>query len=209
MSSEVPSLSFGDVVSAAGLAVGLVTGCLYTAGWMYAYVYFDRFRIPLLMLDIPLEHFLVYGGLVVRQNIALALASVCAVIAPLWAVARWSAWLGRFATTTIVVLIIIAAFSAARSAGGAAALDDFAEQRHADYAAYPRVQVTWKGVDAPDNALTADILKTDCGRLLAVSKDRLFLIRPVRGAADLDLDTFILPAEKAGIRIRADYSSCP
>ena len=96
MSSEVPSLSFGDVVSAAGLAVGLVTGCLYTAGWMYAYVYFDRFRIPLLMLDIPLEHFLVYGGLVVRQNIALALASVGAVIAPLWAVARWSAWLGRF-----------------------------------------------------------------------------------------------------------------
>jgi hypothetical protein len=54
-----------------------------------------------------------------------------------------------------------------------------------------------------------DILRTDCARLLAATKHRLFLIRSIRGAADVDLDTFVLPADKVVIRIRADYTSCP
>lgn len=58
MNAEIGKLSLSDVVSAAGLALGLVSAWLYAAGWTYAYVYFDRFRIPLLMLDIPFEHFL-------------------------------------------------------------------------------------------------------------------------------------------------------
>jgi CHAT domain-containing protein len=45
--------------------------------------------------------------------------------------------------------------------------------------------------------------------LLASSKDRLFLIRPVHGAGGLDLDTFVLPTEKIILRIEADYTSCP
>jgi hypothetical protein len=201
--------SLADIVSVAGVAVGLGTAWLYTAGWIYAYVYFDRFRIPLLMLDFPFEHSLVYGGLVVRKEIWLALASVVVFIALWWALARWAARLGRFAVTMIVVLTIVVAFALARSAGRSAALADFAIQRRSDYAAYPRVRVTWEGVDAPADAFMGDILRTDCARLLAATKHRLFLIRSIRGAADVDLDTFVLPADKVVIRIRADYTSCP
>jgi hypothetical protein len=209
VNTEREKPSFGDIVSAAGLAVGLITAWLYTAGWTYAYVYFDRFRIPLLMLDISSEHFFVYGGLVVQKNIWIALAFAVVLIALLWATARWSARLGRFAVTTIVVLIIVAAFVLARSAGSSAALADFAGQRRTDYAAYPRVRVTWEGSESAAGAFAADIAKTDCGRLLAASKDRLFLIRPVLGASNLDLDTFVVSAEKAVVRIGADYTSCP
>ena len=209
MSVREQKPSFGDVVSAGGLTVGLVTAWLYVAGWEYAYTYFDRFRIPLLMLDFPLEHYLVYGGLVVRKDIWIALACAAVLVALLFVVARWSSQLGRFWVTTIVVLIVVAAFALARSAGSSAALADFSEQRSTDYAAYPRVHVTWNGTENSAAAFVTDVVKTDCGRLLAVSKDRLFLIRPVRGAVSLDLDTFVLPAEKAILRIDADYTSCP
>jgi hypothetical protein len=201
--------SFGDVLSAAGLTLGLITAWLYVAGWEYAYTYFDRFRLPLLMLDFPLEHFLVYGGLVVRKDVWVALACAVVLVALMFAVARWSARLRRFWVTAIVVLIIVIAFALARSAGNSAALADFAEQRSTEYAAYPRVRVTWEGAESSADAVVADLVKTDCGRLLAASKDRLFLIRPVRGAGSLDLDTFVLPAEKAIVRIEAEYTSCP
>ncbi|MBV8614035.1 MAG: hypothetical protein JOY66_09740 [Acetobacteraceae bacterium] len=46
--------------------------------------------------------------------------------------------------------------------------------------------------------------------MLAASKERLFLIRPVRGAPGLDLDTFILSGKAVeAVRLRADYTSCP
>jgi len=130
-------------------------------------------------------------------------------IASLWAIAYWSSRLGRFGTSTVIVLIVVAVFALARGAGNATALSDFADQRVSDYSAYPRVRVAWGGANAPADEVAADILKSDCGRLLAVSKERLFLIRPARGASALDLDTFILSSKKAeALRIRADYGSC-
>ena len=209
MSGQGQRPSFGEVVSAAGLAVGLITAWLYVAGWEYAYTYFDRFRVPLLMLDFPLEHFLVYGGLVVRKDLWIAVVCAVVLVALLYAVVRWSLWLGRFWVTAVLVAIIVVAFALARTAGRWSALADFAEQRNTDYSAYPRVRFTWEGTEGADSAITADLLKTDCSRLLAASKDRLFLIRPVSGAASLDLDTFVLPADKTILRIKADYTSCP
>jgi hypothetical protein len=149
MSAENVELTLGDVVSAAGLALGLVTAWLYAAGWTYAYVYFDRFRIPLLMLDIPFEHMLVYGALVVRKNLGIALVCAALLIAHLWAIAYWSGRLGRFGTSTVIVLIIVATFALARGAGNSTALADFSDQRISDYSAYPRVRVTWEGANMP------------------------------------------------------------
>ena len=54
--------------TASGKRLGLVTAWNYFAGWSYAYHYFDRFRIPLLMVDVPTEHVFVYGGLVIWKN---------------------------------------------------------------------------------------------------------------------------------------------
>lgn len=161
------------------------------------------------MLDFPIEHLLVYGGLVVRKELWLALTSVCVAVALYWAAMHWAARFGRFTTTATLVLMAIVAFALARSAGLSVALADFAMQRHNDYSAYPRVRVSWTTKDAPTDTLMGDIFTTDCARLLAASKDRLFLIRPIRGAADADLDTFALPLNKVIFRIRADYTSCP
>ena len=68
MAKENEGLNLGDAVSSVGAALGLIAAWLYIAGWTYAYAYFDRFRIPLLLVDIPFQHMLVYGGLVVLKN---------------------------------------------------------------------------------------------------------------------------------------------
>ena len=201
--------SLGDVVSTAGLVLGLITAWLYAAGWNYAYVYFDRFHIPLLMLTIPFEHMLVYGGLVLWKNIWFASLCGAVIIAILWVLARWAALFGRFIITTLVVLMGIVAFALAHIAGDAAAWSDFELQRASDYDAFPRVELKWEGTGAPLDQAFADVLKTDCGRLFAVSNDHLFLIRPVQGAVGLALETFIIANNKIeAMRVRADYTSC-
>ena len=60
-----PSLS--ELVGAAAFLVGLFSAWLYSTGWTYAYHYFDRFGIPLLMVEIPKENYVVYGGIVGQQ----------------------------------------------------------------------------------------------------------------------------------------------
>ena len=65
MSREGAGPTLGDVVSAAALVLGLITAWLYVTGWTYAYHYFDAFRIPMSMADLPREHLFFCGGLVV------------------------------------------------------------------------------------------------------------------------------------------------
>src|SRR3954454_24094510 len=94
VSDSSKPLSFGDVISAATFAVAVLTAWLYVAGWTYAYHYFDRFRIPLLMLDLPKEHYFVYGGLVVWKSLGTAVVVAGCVIAPAWACSCWAGFLG-------------------------------------------------------------------------------------------------------------------
>src|SRR4051812_4091576 len=74
--SKENDLSLSDIVSVATFAVAVITAWLYMIGWTYAYQYFLRFRISLLMIDIPLQHYLVYGGLVLSKNVWLSLGAV-------------------------------------------------------------------------------------------------------------------------------------
>jgi hypothetical protein len=99
--------SLGDLAGVIAFVVGLISAWLYFTGWTYAYHYFDRFGIPLLMVDIPKENYLVYGAIIVRQfplwGLGLALALLTA--ASLW---RWTgAVLGRVATPLGLVAIAI------------------------------------------------------------------------------------------------------
>ena len=54
---EAKSPSLGEIAPVAAFVVGLVTAWLYLSGWTYAYHYFDRFGIPLLMVDMPKENY--------------------------------------------------------------------------------------------------------------------------------------------------------
>jgi hypothetical protein len=203
-------LSLGDVVSSVGAALGLIAAWLYGAGWTYAYAYFDRFRIPLLLVDIPFQHMLVYGGLVVLKNLWSALLISTLLIIGLWGLSRWSRQLGRFLVSTIIVVGIAGVFALAHAAGIRTANNDFQAERGSDYEAYPRLRLLLKNetTSRPDEAL-GDTATTDCSRLVAATKDRVFLIRPSGDAPGADLDTYVIPAEQVLVmRITGNYASC-
>lgn len=211
MSSDEKSPSLTDVVSASTFVITLITAWLYAAGWNYAYTYLDHFRIPLLMVDLPFQHYLIYGSLVVWGNLMSAALIAAVVVALSWAGWRWRNTLGRFWLSVLLILAIAGLFELARSGGVATARADFLEERDSDYAAYPRVALSLKK-EAAANAGTrlADIAGTDCGRLVLFSGGRFFLIRPIHGAAGADLDSFVVPADQVeAVRITHQYGSCP
>lgn len=211
MSEAKTGPSLGDIVSGAGFAVGLIGAWLYVAGWTYAYYYFDRFRIPLLLVDVPREHLFVYGGLTLWKNLlwSIGCAIAATVLVVLASMLRRS--LGRLGLTGFTVLGVVALFFLARLAGMSTAQADFLEQRASDYDAYPRVEVTLRQSPAQGagEGEALGIATSGCARLLLFNKERLFLVRPIKGAPGADLHTFVLPwSDVAALRITDRYSSC-
>jgi hypothetical protein len=210
VSREGAGPTLGDVVSAVALVLGLITAWLYVTGWTYAYHYFDAFRIPMRMADLPKEHLFVYGGLVVWKNLAASIAVALAVGAVIAGCVRYRGWLRRFGITTIVVILVLTVFALGRLAAIRAAEADFGTQRASDYDAYPRVRFALEDTAPPGKELLADLAGSDCGRLVLATADWLFLIRPIRGAAAARLDTFVIPRDHLkSLRVKADYTSCP
>jgi hypothetical protein len=209
MSNE-KSPSLGDVVSAATFVIALLTAWLYTVGWTYVYQYFIQFRIPLLLIDLPLQHYLVYGGLVLWKNIWISIAVSVAVLALAWTCGHFASRLGRFALSAIVILAIVALFIGGRVTAIAAARADFRHEYQNDYPAYPRVGLILKkeAREAIGDRL-GDIVNTDCGRLVLFSAARLFLIRPVREVRIAKPDSFVLLADQLhALRVLDEYRSC-
>ena len=202
--------SLGELVGAAAFLVGLISAWLYATGWTYAYHYFDRFGIPLLMVDIPKENYPVYGGVVVREfpiwGLAIGVAALLVVTSWRWLGAK----VGRF-TVPLSLLAVSAVFWLGHYAGVAAAHQQYALQRESDYRAYPRVQV-WPKEQAklPDGSPIASVdLTNGCYRLLLHNQNRLFLLRPLKGAPAADLPLLILPWDQIEqIRVLPDHTSC-
>jgi hypothetical protein len=207
---ENEGLSLGDVISSVGAALGLIAAWLYVAGWTYAYAYFDRFRIPLLLVDIPFQHMLVYGGLVVLKNFWSSVLIAILVIVGLGVLWRGSRRLGRFFVNTTIVVGIIGGFALAHAGGIRTAIGEFEAERNSDYEAYPRLRVMLKrDVASTSSEVLGDTATTDCGRLVAATKDRLVLIRPSRDAPGADVDTYVVPVEQLlALRITGNYVSC-
>jgi hypothetical protein len=202
---EKPS-SLGEITGFAAFAAGL----LYLAGWTYGYHYFDRFGIPLLMVDIPKEDYFVYGGIVFMQFPIWELVIVLIIIAgiALWRWLRLDA--GRL-KVPLVVLALLAVFWLGHQAAVVAAHQQFVHQRESDYSAYPRVQL-WPKESArlPEGSPWASAdLTNGCYRLILHNKERLFLLRPIKGAAAAELAIMITPWEQIGLlRVLPDYTSC-
>jgi hypothetical protein len=200
--------SLGDVVSAASLIIGLLTAWLYVAGWTYAYDYFALFRIPLLMVDLPLEHYFVYGGSVPAYFPVFSIIVAVLFTAILWGLYKWSNYLGRFGTTAALVILVFIVFGLARWGGAAAARSEFQFQRDSDYPAYPRVRLAF-GNKSDMQTVIGDVTTRDCGRLVASSRELFFLIRPVREVPGISLDTIVISSKQAEIFIiTGEYSSC-
>jgi MFS family permease len=207
--------SLGELIGVATFLIGLVSAWLYVAGWTYAYHYFDRFGIPLLMVDIPKEMYFVYGGTVVRQFsiIALAVGAVGLVLLILWrrfGDAKWR-WSATATTGVVTVLVLAALFWIGRYAAVAVAHRQYVLQRESDYSGYPRVQVWLKQDSKPQNGSPnpSGDLTSGCYRLLLYNQNRLFLLRSFKGAPAADLPILILPWDQIELtRVLPDYSSC-
>ena len=80
-----------------------------------------------------------------------------------------------------------------------------------DYRAYPRVQVWPKDkTKLPDGSpQTSADLTNGCYRLLLHNQNRLFLLRPLKGAPAADLPLLILPWDQIEqIRVLPDHTNC-
>jgi hypothetical protein len=203
-----PSLS--ELAGTAAFAVGLISAWLYATGWTYAYHYFDRFGIPLLMVDIPKENYFVYGGVVLRKFAVWGLLILCAgvLLFALWR--RVGPLLGRWALP-LGMLAVLALFWLGHAAGVAVAHEQYRVQRESDYSGYPRVQLWSKENAEPPAGFppVSDALASGCYRLLLHNKERLFLTRPFKGAGAADLPVLILPWDQiALVRVLPEYTSC-
>ncbi|MCK1523386.1 MULTISPECIES: hypothetical protein [unclassified Bradyrhizobium] len=204
--SAPPSLS--DMLTAAGLLVGLATAWLYMAGWNYAYSYFDHFRIPLLMIELPFEHYLMYGGSLATTFPGWTFFLLCVLLVVALVVRRCAHVLGRVGLTIITIVIGLSLVDLARCGGEAAARHDIRMLERTDFAAFPRVQFV---LDVKSEAQKAigDVATADCGRLVASGKERMFIIRPIKGAPTASLPTIVVSAKSAEVFvITAEYSSC-
>lgn len=206
----------GQVAALSAWGLAFAAAWLYLAGWSYAYGYFDRFGIPLLMVDLPKEHYLAYGALVLKQELWWAAVLVFLAIA-LWLLRRrfrerWVRLPGGPWRARLGAGLVVALFWLGHAAGADVARQNVVRQRTTDYAAYPRVQLWLKTTTGPrpDTAPAPTELAAGCYRLLLHSRDRLFLIRPVRGAPAAELPTVIVPwGDIAALRVLPDHTSCP
>ena len=202
-----PDASLGDLAAAGAFVIGLIAAWLYLAGWTYAYHYFDRFGVPLRLADLPKEHYFVYGAAVARGRLGWVFGFVAAGLGLgiFWRrlpVAR------RRQRLLLAAVIVLGLFWLGQTAGISAAHARYAEQRAADYGAYPRLQVWLKGESAQGGDPRPD-LASGCYRLLLHNQDRLLLFRPFKGAPAAELPVVILPwADVMEVRILPDYTSC-
>jgi hypothetical protein len=199
--------SLGDMLTAAGLFVGLLTAWLYMAGWNYAYTYFDHFRIPLLMIELPFEHYLMYGGSLVRKfpNWSVFIVLLLCVVGLL----AHSRAFGKIGLTVIAVVLCLLLTELARWGGDAAARDDIRNLQKTDFGAFPRVHFIFDSKYDVQQKAIGDVSAADCGRLVASTRDKLFIVRPVKDAPTTSLSTIVISAKSAEMFvIKADYSSC-
>lgn len=206
--SDTPNApSLGDVVGAAAFVVGLITAWLYVAGWSYAYHYFDRFRIPMLLAEVPREHVFVYGALTVWKNPLMAAAIAAAGALLITACIQYRTRIGRSLLVGLMTLAVVGLFVLARLAGTETAAFDANHQRASDYAAYPRVVV-----DLPQDATTEEIINrvsSGCAKLVLATETRIFLIFARRSAPALELNTIVLPWDQVrSMTVSGQYASC-
>jgi hypothetical protein len=202
--------SSGNLLGVAGFSIGLISAWLYLAGWTYAYHYLARFGIPLLMVDVPKENYFVYGGVVARQFPIWGFVIGVAVLAMVYSWRWLTDKLGRLMAPS-GLLVVLAAFWLGHQAAIVVAHEQYALQRESDYSAYPRIQVRMKESDKARDGLqpaSAD-LAAGCYRLLLHNQNRLFLLRPLKGAGAADLPVVIAPWDQIElVRVLPDYTSC-
>lgn len=157
--------------------VTLIAALIYTAGWSYAYHWYDRFELGLIGLGIPFEYHFMYGFWVFQWFWWLVLTIAGFVVLTYWA--RIDPILSLLASTAPVWNLL--AFVLTYQMGAAVARSDYQAHREAGFQHYPwvRVWTTPAPAEVPDQLRTVRRdLTAGKYRLLMQTNQFLYLIRP-------------------------------
>lgn len=198
-----------------GVIISLLIPMFYTAGWSYAYHYFDCFGLGLMGLDIPKEYLFVYSFWAVKAN-PVKFAGVLILAAALYAGTKhvFGDFMRRYTGSSIktrliyacpVILIpgiIFMMFWLFYSFGEWAAEKSYQEQAEKDFISYPSVNL-WLKTGEEDKAENKSripegaVREWEKGgyRLLLRNKENLYLFYPSTGK-DEKIATNIIPAGK-------------
>ena len=207
-----------------GFEVGTITALLvplcYTAGWSYAYHYFERFSLGLIGLDIPREYFFVYGFHAIKDQIWSSLFILISFVSLLVSgrfllegvkksfANQPSAKMFNIIPAVILPVMIFVVFMLSYHLGEKAAGNIYERQVQNDFDGYLRVQVWAK---APEKAKYSDEMAKEwqkgCYRLLMRNKDYLFVFYPMKSGGKIPTD--MIPTAKVEfIRILPVNESC-
>jgi len=206
-----------------GTVTALLVPLFYTAGWSYAYHYFEKFNLGLMGLEIPKEYFFLYSYWTGKDQF-LAVLLVLAAYLGAYVLTRSgyqkletgitspkAALLVRTISAFLVPVMIFSLFWIFYLLGERAAGNAYDWQLAHDFRSYQRVQIWAKvpGVAPGGKPIVAEWEK-GCYRLLMRNKDHLFLfytVHPVRPGDKMPSD--IVPSGRIEmVRILTDNESC-
>ncbi len=220
-----------------GTIMILLVPLLYTAGWSYAFHYFDHFHLGLLGLDIPYEYFFLYSFWTIKDQYLLSLAALLALVIVYFIIRL----LHRRATSSakprgkrkgapkpdskqdfsqaigllLAPVVILSLFLLFYHMGDRAAKSSFETQAKGAFPSYPRVKV-WladaesksDGEEKEEAIAISREWEEGCYRLLLRNKDNLYLFYP--GSPGDKIPTEIVPTGKVRfVRVLPHYRSCP
>ncbi len=188
---------------------------LFTAGWSYAYHYFNCFHIGLLSIGIPYHHFFLYGFWVIRNNmLCLFLLSAVyifvAFIVSVWLKHLKPIWLQGAVAVIFVMILITSTFMVANYFAKRTANSIYLNEKNNDYASYPRIKVWLQstGSENADKNKFNQALQSGSYRLLIQDSTNLFLFQSFKDNKAAKLSTVVTPLRKINyIKLLPQYKS--
>ncbi|MCP4349218.1 MAG: hypothetical protein GY795_27375 [Desulfobacterales bacterium] len=221
-----------------GTIMTVLVPMFYTAGWSYAYHYFDLFNLGLMGLNIPKEYLFLYSFWVVKSQIAKFVLALASIGGGYWMVKYYlpeklqsSAALMRlmgkifgnrdlahiFQASAIVLapVVVLLMFWLFYSLGDIAAQKDYQKQAEKDFYSYPRVRV-WvktgekKGEKEKENQISEAMVKEwQKGCYRLLLRNKDNLYLFYPGQKNDKTPTDIIPVSKIeGVRVLPFYHSC-
>ncbi len=213
--SPLSLVGFLDV----GVLTTLVVALLYTAGWSYAYHYFDRFHLGLLGLEVQREYFLLYGFQVLRERYCLVPLCLLCSGGLAFLILRFVQRRERRLTPEeteggagmlrlrVVILFggtgwLLLMFIVFYQLGTLTGNEIFEQEQKHDFLDYPRVKVWLKG----EQNLRTEEWAGGCYRMLLRNKDQLYIF-PADGISEKVPTEVILNSRVDALRVLPLYQS--
>jgi len=184
---------------------------LYTAGWSYAYHYFDCFQIGLLTLDIPKEYFFLYSFWVIKGRWlififvlvglgALYFLTIHFLLKQTNTASDMKKDLIQGICVVLIPIAILLIFWLFYFFGKVAAQKAYQDQADNDFPSYPRIKV-WTNPEDKE-------WQKGCYRVLLINSEKVYLFYPGEKKDDkIPID--VIQREKIEkMRILPQYESC-